>query len=123
MARDIFNYLGERIGQLDEPTGVSWTEEQWQSALAAYAAPPPSFSYQELKPGSLRKALILSGYTEAAILQAFSELPSPEGDLAKVDWEYKTEFNRTDEVIEKLKQVLAWDESQLETCWRLAATL
>lgn len=36
--RDILNYLGEKIGELELPIGTS--EEIWQAKLALYAIPP-----------------------------------------------------------------------------------
>lgn len=40
MIRDILDYQGQVIGQLELPDDT--TEEQWAIALAPYAAPPPS---------------------------------------------------------------------------------
>jgi hypothetical protein len=40
--RDVLNYMGEKVGEISEPTGVTWTEEQWSSKLAPYAKAPPS---------------------------------------------------------------------------------
>lgn len=38
--RDILNYLGQKIGELELPNGTS--EETWQAKLAMYAKAPPT---------------------------------------------------------------------------------
>jgi len=40
--RDALNYLGEKVAELEEPSGVTWTEEMWQEKLAKYSKAPPS---------------------------------------------------------------------------------
>lgn len=42
--RDLLNYLGQKIGDLSEPDGVTWTEEQWTEKLAKAAKAPPDQS-------------------------------------------------------------------------------
>jgi hypothetical protein len=41
-SRDILDYQSNVIGQLSEPEGIEWTEEQWAEMLAPYAVSPPS---------------------------------------------------------------------------------
>lgn len=38
--RDILNYQGDKIGELEEPSGVTWTEDEWTERLSRYASPP-----------------------------------------------------------------------------------
>ena len=38
--RDILNYEGTKIGELEEPSGVTWTEEEWTERLSKFAVAP-----------------------------------------------------------------------------------
>lgn len=46
MTRDILDYLGNKIGEMSEPTGVIWSEEKWTEKLAVYAKAPPTSQEQ-----------------------------------------------------------------------------
>ena len=43
--RDILNYLGEKIGELELPEGTS--EEVWAAKLAVYAVAPPTLAEEK----------------------------------------------------------------------------
>lgn len=42
MKRDCLDYLGNKVGELEEPEGTTWSEETWAEKLAPYAVAPPS---------------------------------------------------------------------------------
>jgi hypothetical protein len=46
MTRDILDYLGNKLGEISEPEGISWTEEEWEGKLSPYAAAPPTVEEQ-----------------------------------------------------------------------------
>lgn len=40
--RDFLDYLGNKIGELEEPVGITWSEETWAEKLAPFAKAPES---------------------------------------------------------------------------------
>lgn len=55
MKRDLLSYLGDKIGELEEPEGVTWTEEQWAEKLGNAAKPPPTVG--EIQASYLRNTI------------------------------------------------------------------
>lgn len=53
--RDALNYLGVKVGEVSEPDGVTFSEEQWAAKLAIYAIAPPSPS--EVQASYLRNTI------------------------------------------------------------------
>jgi hypothetical protein len=67
--RDILNYLGQVVGELELPDGTS--EEVWTARLAPYAAPPPSQQDQIL--AQLKRSVVDGKKASDEVMQAFKE--------------------------------------------------
>lgn len=67
--RDILNYLGEKVGEMEQPD--DYTEEQWAEAMAPYAAPPPN--QQEYIESILERTVLDSQKLAAEIMQDFKK--------------------------------------------------
>ena len=121
MTRDILNYLGEVIGQLDLPDDTP--EEIWEEKLAKYAAPPAAKQIPDVTPRQMRQALILSGITMEQISTALNSLPEPQKSLAIIEWEYSIVFQRNRPLVAQVALMLGWTDEQLDQLWYFAATL
>lgn len=53
--RDALDYLGNKVGEVSEPDGVTWTEGQWAEKLSVYAVAPQSPS--EIQSSYLRNTI------------------------------------------------------------------
>lgn len=121
MKRDILNYLGEKVGELELPDGTS--EEIWTKKLAPYAVPPAQAIPPNVTPRQIRQALILSGVSMQMIDGAIAALPEPHKSLAQIEWEYSTAFIRTNPFVIQIGQALGWTSEQIDNLWKLAASL
>jgi hypothetical protein len=118
--RDILNYLGNVIGQLELPDNTP--EEVWAAQLAMYATAPVSV-LADVTPRQIRQALLYSGISLTDIDAALNSLPEPTKSLAIVEWEYSIAFQRSRPLVEQVGQMLGWTSQQLDDLWRLAASL
>lgn len=121
MIRDILNYLGEKIGELELPDDTS--EDIWQEKLSKYTLPPQNTVIKEVSPRQLRSALVLSGISESSVLSAIAQLPSLDKELAGIAWEYSTTFVREGGVVDMLGAFMGLSSQQLDDLWNLAAGL
>lgn len=118
--RDVLNYLGEKVGELELPANTS--EEVWAKKLAIYAAPPTSV-FKPVSPKQLRQALVLGGVTMETVDASLSSLPEPTSSLAKIEWEYGLEFRRDSELLLDIQNLLNLSSEDLDSLWILAGTL
>lgn len=121
MIRDMFNYLGEKVGELDLPDSTS--EEVWQEELTSYAQPPQKTEIKEVSPRQMRSALLLSGITPQSIVDAIGCIPSPQKELAMIAWEYSTSFDRNSVTVNTVGQMVGLTSDQLDQLWQLALSL
>lgn len=123
MIKDILDYQGNVIGQLELPDETS--QEEWDARLAEYAQPPivPVKEYKDVTPRQIRQALILSGITLDQIDQAIDSLEEPTRSLARVEWEYSIAFQRHRPLVSQVAAMLGWNDDQLNALWDLAASL
>lgn len=120
--RDILNYLGQKIGELELPEGTS--EEVWQQKLAMYAMPPQNLiTLPDVTPRQMRQALVLSGISMSMIEDALASLPEPTKSMAQIEWEYSLAFQRNRPLVAQVGQMLGWTSEQLDELWRFASTL
>lgn len=119
--RNILNYLGDVIGQLELPDGTS--EEIWAEKLAVYAVAPATPIIADVTPRQIRQALILSGVSISQIDDALESLPEPTRSLAKTEWEYSTSFQRSRPLVSQVGALLGWSSTQLDDLWLYAAGL
>jgi len=120
--RDILDFNEIKIGELSEPDGVTWTEEEWSERLAVYSA-PPVISIPDVTPRQIRQALILSGVSLASIEAALATLPEPTKSLAETEWEYSIAFQRYRPLVQQVGLMLGWTPEQLDQLWLFAGTL
>lgn len=118
--RDIYNHLGQKIGELELPNET--TEEQWQEKLAEYSKIPEKI-FKEVTPRQIRLALIYAGLGLEDIEAALNLMPEPQKTIAKINWEWAVSFERNNPLVEGVGQILGWSSSQLDELWELASKL
>lgn len=78
---------------------------------------------EKISSRQLRSQLILQGFNLETIEQALNQLPEPNRSLAKVDWEYATNFYRNNAMIVAVGQLLQLTEDQIDNIFRQGALL
>lgn len=121
MKRDILNYLGDKIGELELPEGTS--EEVWDKKLAVYSAPPVVEEIPNVNPRQIRSALLLNNITEEQIIEAFGTLEEPNKSLAVIGWKYSLNFVRSEPIVSYLGVRFELSSEWIDNLWVLAATL
>ena len=121
MKRDIFNYLNEKVGELELPDGTS--DAIWEQKLAVFRIPPPTVIFPDVTPRQMRQALVLSGISIEQIEIALSSLPEPTKSLAMIEWEYSLAFQRNRPLVRQVGLLLGWTDQQLDELWRFASSL
>lgn len=71
----------------------------------------------------IRLGLILSGISLDEITSALNTLPEPTKSLAITEWEYSTLFDRKDELVASVGQMLGWTAEQLDDLWILSGSI
>jgi hypothetical protein len=118
--RDILNYLGDKIGELELP--LDTPEEVWQKKLAAYAKPPVAPKLPNISARQIRLQLVYSGISLASVEAALDGLSEPTRSLSKIEWEYANEFERNNALADQVGSMLGLSETDLNAFW-LAASL
>lgn len=121
MKRDILNYLNVKIGELELPEGTS--EEVWEQKLAVYAEPPQFEVFPDVSAAQFRQAAFLMGVGADAMLAIIETLDEPDKNLALIEWEYQTVFKRDSKLINRITDALGVVSADVDSLWRLAATL
>lgn len=118
--RDIYNYYGVKIGELELPN--STTEEQWLEKLAEYSKKPEKI-FKEITPRQIRIALIANGVSIDDVEAAINLLPEPDKTIAKINWEWAVSFERHNQFVDGVGQLLNWTPEQLDALWEMASEL
>lgn len=121
MIRDILDYQGTKIGELDLPDDTS--EEMWTERLELFSRAPVPIIIPDVTPRQMRQALILSGVSLEMIEEALDSLSEPTRSLARVEWEYSIAFQRNRPLVAQVGIMLGWNNTQLDNLWHFAATL
>lgn len=121
MIRDVLNYLGEKVGELELPDGTS--EEVWAAKLAPYAVAPTTLVPQIVTPRQIRLGLIAIGKPLQSVTDAIAMLPSPYREMAEVEWEYATEIERSNELVNMVAAADGMSSEEVNALFELAATL
>lgn len=74
-------------------------------------------------PRQIRQALVLSGVSLDLIESALNSLPEPTRSLAKAEWEYSNEFERSRPLVANVGLMLGWTSDQLDNLWLFAGSL
>lgn len=121
MTKDILDYQGNVIGQLELPDDTS--DAVWAAKLAVYAKAPVAPVLPDVTPRQIRQALIISGVSMAQIDSAIAQLPEPTKSMAQIEWEYSTAFQRNRPLVAAVASLLGWTNDQLDQLWQLARSL
>lgn len=120
--RNLYNYLGEFIGELELPDNTP--EAIWQEKISLAAKAPSKPVILDVTPRQIRQAIILKGsITIEQIEMALNSLPEPQRSLAKIEWEYSIAFKRHNPLVIAVGQMLGWTNEQLDDLWQFALGL
>lgn len=100
--------------------GVKWVEGLTKEEIEALSI---EIVPEKISSRQLRSQLILQGFNLEAIEQALNQLPEPNRSLAKVDWEYATNFYRNNAMILAVGQLLNLTEEQIDNIFIQGALL
>lgn len=78
---------------------------------------------EKISARQLRSALILKGIQLSTIDAVIDSLPDPQRSLAKVDWEYSTNFYRQNSMINQLAGAMQLTSEQVDDIFILGASL
>lgn len=120
MKRDILNYQGIKIGELEMSDDTS--EEVWTQELSRYAVAPTRV-IPDVTPRQFRQALVHTGFDVNLILSAINSLPEPMKSIAAIEWEYSVAFQRDNELVNMMGPTLGFTPESLDQLWLLAGTL
>lgn len=115
MKRDILNFDGQKIGELELPDDTP--EEVWSKKLATYAqsvlpAIPP------ISPRQIRLQLLKMGLTNQDIVSAIeAAIPEPDRTKALIEWEYSVSFERRAPFVDAVGLLLGLNSTQLDALW------
>lgn len=98
---------------------VSDTDDYMQKLLST----PRRVVPEQVTPRQARQALLLQGITTEMVVGAMNTLPSPQKELALIEWEYSTAFLRNNPLVAAVGQMLGWNSTQLDDLWIGASKL
>lgn len=120
MTRDILDYQGNVIGQIEFPDDTP--DAVVEAKLAAYAvAPTPTI--QPITARQIRLQLLYMGISLGDIDTALNSLPEPQKSLALVEWEFASTFDRSHALVDFVGATLGWTSEQLDQLWLAAVQL
>jgi hypothetical protein len=71
----------------------------------------------------IRLQLVIEGVSLAQIDAALDQLPSPDKELAKIEWEYANEFDYNNPLIHQVAAMLGLNSESLQQFWQEAMSL
>lgn len=86
-----------------------------------YVAPPTPIP-NVVEMAQARLALLQGGYL-ATVDAAIAAMTGPEGDAARIEWEFRATVRRDSALTQAMAVVLGLDEAELDALFTLAATL
>jgi hypothetical protein len=121
MKRDVIDYLGNKIGEMDFEDDAS--ESFILSSLSKFAKPPPTAGFADVTPRQIRQALVMSGISLDSIDTSMNALPEPMKTMAKIEWEYSVGFQRSNQLVNMMGQSLGFNQAMLDALWMKAKSL
>lgn len=118
MKRDILDYLGNKIGELELPDDTS--EEIWTSKLSVFAS-APVVVFPNITARQIRLQLLSIGVSLSQVDASLDSLEEPIKSFAKVEWEYANEFERSNPLTAQVASALGMNEEALNQFWLEAA--
>lgn len=95
---------------------------KWVNELAD--APDPEIHLAPLTARQLRLGLIAAGVTLSSVDSAIAVIPDPtEREIATVEWEYASQFERDHSLIEQIGDALGMTVEQIDAAWLTAMEL
>ncbi|WP_331373771.1 hypothetical protein [Sinorhizobium chiapasense] len=116
----------------DDPFGVNptiraWLDENPDFPIAPHVPLTPEQVRAEMPPLSarqLRLGLINNSFTPAQVSAVIDAMPEGTAkEIARVEWEYATTFNRTHPLIATVGGALGLDELEIDAMWTAALSL
>ena len=118
---DYFGEVNEGYTKLVPTEFDSWTGSCWEDLRTdeeKYAVYLTSLTRRQF-----RRTLVLNGFDLEAIKQTIGTIEDQqERQLALIDWEDATTFERTNPTVELMVQLLGLTEDQVNTMWQEALT-
>jgi hypothetical protein len=97
--------------------------ETLSSIVNSHIAVPPEEEMPPVSARQIRTAMVYGGLSIEAIETALDGLPEPTKTVAKIAWDYASDFERDNPLVVSLAPVLGLSEQQLNDLWDLAKTL
>lgn len=91
--------------------------ERWALEQAPVEPVPEAVS-----PRQARLALLGAGLL-STVENILTTIPSPQGDAARIDWEYATEFRRDSALITEIAPLIGINDEQIDDLFRVAQGL
>ena len=110
-----------KIIEYNALTGITTEREMTAEEIAqmeAMQVETEEIVPEKISSRQLRSQLILQGFNLETIEQALNQLPEPNRSLAKVDWEYATNFYRNNQMIVVVGQLLNLTNEQIDEIFR-----
>jgi hypothetical protein len=119
---------GETIETLDQlNAAIVGLPVNTQDSLRAtfLGLPQPVIPYvpESITPRQAKQALFLNGITAAMVEAAVNELPSPNKELAMIEWEYSTAFLRSNPLVNQIGAVFGKTAAEIDQIWVLGDSL
>lgn len=98
-------------------------ENQYKADWLAHISVTRKIVPDKVTPRQIRQGLILKGVSLAQIDAILDSLPEPQKSLAKVEWEFSTEVQRGNPMVNQVGAVLGWTQDQLDDLFIFGAKL
>jgi hypothetical protein len=101
--------------------GTSITDEPALDLLVTNHTPIET--PESITPRQAKQALFLNGITAAMVEAAVNQLPSPNKELAMIEWEYSTAFLRSNPLVNQIGAVFGKTPAEIDAIWILGDSL
>jgi len=78
---------------------------------------------ESITPRQAKQALFLNGITSPMVEAAINQLPSPNKELAMIEWEYSTAFLRSNPLVNQIGAVFGKTSAEIDQIWVLGDSL
>lgn len=115
-----------KITEYNAMTGITVVRDMTPEEIAQLEAMQVEIEEivpEKISSRQLRSQLIIQGFNLETIEQALNQMPEPNRSLAKVDWEYATNFYRNNPMIVAVGQLLNLTSEQIDEIFRQGGKL
>lgn len=102
------------------PFGFEYKEGSWVKPAPVIRARPVRVT--SVSPAQARLALLAKGDLDK-VQTALNALPEPEKTAAFIKWEYSTEIERANPLVERMRVILGYSPDQMDALFMLASKL